>query len=136
MRRCSISARARGFVNSRSGSRMLKGSLVPSLPASSLAVSVSVTSAPAYGSSLRSLTVWPTPLRVRAFGSTSGNCGGSNSGRGSGLVALLVLAFLAFLVAFLGRIRVAGGELRARFGDAVIVLELVGHLQRSAGLAF
>ena len=37
---------------------------------------------------------------------------------------------------FLGRIRVAGGELRARFGDAVIVLELVGHLQRTAGLAF
>jgi hypothetical protein len=50
-----------------------------------------------------------------------------------GLVGLLVLAFL---VGFLGRIRVAGGELRARFGDAVIVLEPVGHLQRTAGLAF
>ena len=47
MRRCSISARASGLVNSRSGSRMLNGSLRPSLPASSLAVSVSVTSAPA-----------------------------------------------------------------------------------------
>ena len=47
MRRCSISARASGLVNSRSGRRMLNGSLLPSLPASSLAVSVSVTSAPA-----------------------------------------------------------------------------------------
>ena len=47
MRRCSISARGSGLVNSRSGRRVANGSLWPSLPASSLAVRVSVTSAPA-----------------------------------------------------------------------------------------
>ena len=49
-----------------------------------------------------------------------------------GLVGLLVLRFLAFL----GRIGRTGSKLRARFGDAVIVLDLVGHLQRATGLAF
>ena len=34
-----------------------------------------VTSTPAHGCSVRSLVVWPTPLRVRACGSTSGKFG-------------------------------------------------------------
>ena len=49
MRRCSISARASGLTNTRSGSLNSVGVLDPSLPASSRAVSVSVTSAPAHG---------------------------------------------------------------------------------------
>ena len=38
--------------------------------------------APAHGCSVRSLVVWPTPLRVRACGSASGKSGASKSERG------------------------------------------------------
>ena len=55
-------------------------------------------------------------------------------------LAVLCGFFGSFLAGFLARIpdrfTGAGGELGARFGDAVIVLELVGHLQRAAGLTF
>jgi hypothetical protein len=46
------------------------------------------------------------------------------------------LGRLVAVLGGLGAIGLAGRELRARFGDAVIVLELVGHLQRAAGLTF
>ena len=77
LRRCSISERATGLVNARSGSRKSIGSVVPSLPPSSRAISVIDTSAPAQGCSLMFLVVRPTPLRVRACGSDSVNSGAS-----------------------------------------------------------
>ena len=76
-RRCSISARAIGLLNGRSGSRSSNGSLLPSLPASSRAISVIATSTPAQGCSVRSLVVCPTPLWVRACGSTRVKSGAS-----------------------------------------------------------
>jgi hypothetical protein len=39
--------------------------------------------APAHGCSVKSLVVWPTPLRVRACGSDSAKSGASNSERGA-----------------------------------------------------
>src|ERR1700733_4213138 len=113
LRRCSTSARARGLVKTRSGSRKLNGSLLPWLPPSSWATSVMVTSAPAHGWSVRSLIVWPTPLRVRACGRTSAKLGGPNSG-----CAGIVLARKG----------------RFRLGHAVIVFEAVRQQQRAAVL--
>jgi hypothetical protein len=59
---------ASGLVNARSGRRKANGSLLPSLPPSSRAVSVMTTSAPAHGWSVTSLMVCATPLLVRACG--------------------------------------------------------------------
>ena len=62
--------------------------------------------------------VWPTPLRVRACGSTSGMSGAPKSGAApcAGIVGGFAL------------------ERRARVDDAVIVFDLVTQLQRAADL--
>ncbi len=70
---------------------------------------------------------------MRAFGSTSGNCGGWNSGRARRL-GVGVLAAGRLDVGWLG-VGGAQGDLRLGAGDAVIVLDLVGELQRAARLA-
>ena len=64
------------------GRRKANGSLLPSLPPSSRAVSVMTTSAPAQGWSVTSLMVCATPFLVRACGRTSEKSGGPYSGCG------------------------------------------------------
>ncbi len=123
MRRCSISARASGLVNSRSGSRMLNGSLLALIA-----------------------------------GLVLGRQRQRDVGAGIGILAE-ILHGLADAVAGprirqhqrklrrieqrprFGRVPAsvrglarARRKMRLRFGDAVIVLDLVGHLQRAAGL--
>ena len=89
----------------------------PSLPPSWWAERVSRTPTPAQGCSDRSRVVWPTPLRVRACGNTSGMSGGPNSGR-----------------PFAGPPRKLALKRRARIDDAIIVFDLVAQLQRAADL--
>ena len=69
LRRCSISARATGLVKGRSGSR-IRGLGRPSLPPSSARRRHRHVGA-GPGMLGEILAVWPTPLRVRACGSTS-----------------------------------------------------------------
>ena len=119
MRRCSISARATGLTKMRCGSCNSSGSLRPSLPASSRAISVIATSAPAQGCSVRSCVVCADAaagarLRQRE----------REIGRAEERTRRLVV---------LGGV-VLEREGRLRLDDAVVVLDLVVEPQRAARL--
>src|SRR5215831_17664033 len=121
IRRCSTNARAIGLENGRSGRRNSNAVLWPSLPASSRAVKIIATSVPAQGCSVKSLGALSDPVlgaRLRQHQREVGRVVERSRRVAVGSLAVEQL------------------EHRLRADDAVIVLELVGELQRSARLAF
>jgi hypothetical protein len=131
MRRCSISARASGLVNSRSGSRMLNGSLLPFVAGLVLGrqrqrnvgagVGVFAEVLDRLADAVAGARIRQRQRKLRRVEQRP-RLGGLLGPRPGRLFGRL-----------LGSVT---GKHGVRFGDAVVVLDLVGHLQRAAGLAF